>query len=450
MNTPLRRFLAATTATSVAMVGALALSAPATQAAPAAANAKKPTNYAFYGTAYGTRAGSNTLGVKSGSTAWAFLGCTRMPGVQKTARVAAVNLPTDNPVLHVGAVTSKNRTYRGKRRTGIISSNRVAKVVLGSPKGVNITIKGLETSANAFARRNGSFGVVPKFSSADIEAHTGIKPLDRLLNRTGATINTLLRYLGRNGAIKLPGLGRIALGATSTKRLPRQKAAVANATALRVQLQPAGNEVVNVEVGRSRSRIAKDVPSGVFRGLAEVIKGKALAGIVNVGAIGQKPLSCEGTRGKVRQSSIAGVNLLGADVIGAGVARTKVFGRQGKRGYARAWTESSLANIKLGVGNQALTVRGIVARANITQTKRGKLKRNIRGSRVASISFGGKKYRVPKPGVPLKIDGLLEISVMKRSTPPRAIKVTALQIKLLDGTGAVLNIGNARARINRR
>jgi len=420
------------------------------------------TNYGFSGWAYGTHVGANTVGVRSGETAYSYLGCTRLTGVIRERSVAAVNAPNDPSMITVGAVDSVSRTYRMTGgRVGTRSTNRVAKVVIGPADGFNITIKGLETKADAYATQDGKLHAVSHFNSLDISANLPdgpLDPLEELLNQAGAgvkdLINQLVNATGNN--IEIPGLGRIALGRNFNRVYSRF--AISNATALRITLYgPNGVEDVgpgddtDVVVGRSYARIARDVREGVMWGSGNAINAKLLGGLGTLGPIIERPLPCNGTNGIVKRTDLTFANPFNTNLLAAGVGTVRVWGDTLDNGNIRAWTEGSIANVTLGSGDTAVTINGIRGRANILLTKNGNVYKSIAGSQILSITAGGDSYPVPNPGVPLEIPGIANIEVFVVTKLARQIKVTAVRVTLLPGTPGetVVNLGNAKVAVRR-
>jgi len=451
----MRRALAAVAACGTVFAGGTVITTAPAQAA------QTITNYAFNGSAYGTHVSVNPLGVKSGPTAFSYLGCTRLTGILRERSVLAVNAPNEPAVLSVGAVDSVSRTYRMVGgRVGMRSNNRVAKVVLGDPNGINITIQGLRTKSDAYATKDGKLHAQSSFSSVDISANLPdqLAPLEDLLNKAGASINTLLAQLMKaaDNNIVIPGLGRIALGRTQNRVYTNH--AISNAISLRVKLfGPNGVEDntpvddVNLIIGRSRSRIAREVPNGVMIGNGHAIDISALDGTATLGPFGERPLPCEGTRGKVKEYSVVGTNLLNASVIGAGVGSGRVYGIQKADGSIKAWTEGRIASVTLGAGDSSLKLTGIVGRANAILTKNGNLYRSRTGSQILSITANGTSYPVPVPGTILEIPGVAKIQTFLTQRTKRTITVTAVRVTLLpDSPGAtIVNLGVAHVGIRR-
>ena len=445
---------------AVATLGTVLAGTAVITTAPAQA-AQTITNYGFSGWAYGTHVGANTVGVRSGETAYSYLGCTRLTGVIRERSVAAVNAPNDPEMITVGAVDSVSRSYRMTGgRVGTRSTNRVAKVVIGPADGFNITITGLSTRADAYATKDGKLHAESSFSSVDISANLPdgpLDPLEELLNGVGATINDLLLELinatGNN--IVIPGLGRIALGRNYNKVFSR--IAISNATSLRITLfGPNGVEDLgagddtDVIIGRSFARIARDVKQGVMSGSGNAVNAQLLGGLGTLGPIVERPLPCEGTNGVIKRTDLTFANPFNTNLLAAGVGTVRVWGDKLPNGNLRAWTEGSIANITLGTGDTALTITGIRGRANILLTKSGNVYKSIAGSQVGSIKVGDTTYELPAPGQSLEIPGVAKIEFFVTERHPRVIKVTALRVTLLSGPlESVVNLGNAKVAVRR-
>lgn len=414
MKLSLRRGLVA-----VATLGTVLAGAAVVSTAPAQA-VQTITNYGFSGWAYGTHVGANVVGVRSGETAYSYLGCTRLTGILRERSVAAINAPNDPELLTVGAVESTSRTYRVPGgRVGMRSTNRVANVVIGAPTGVNITISGLSTKADAYATKDGKMHAESSFSSLDISASLPdgpLDPLEDLLNGVGATVNDLLQALinATNNHIVIPGLGRIALGRDFNRVYSRF--ATSNATALRITLfgpnmvdDVGPGDDVDVIIGRSFARISRDVREGVMWGSGNAINAKLLGGLGTLGPIIERPLPCEGTNGIVKRTDLTFANPFNTNVLVGGVGTVKVWGDRLPNGNIRAWTEGSIADVTLGSGDTALKISGIRGRANILLTKAGNVYKSTSGSQVLAIKVGDTTYPVPPPGQPLEIPGVATI-----------------------------------------
>lgn len=447
MRKSIKRAFVASIATATSLAGAVVMTT-----SPAEAALSKYTNYGFEGAAFGTYAATGQVGVTSGRTAHSFMGCTRRVGVTINRSVATV---ATNPYLNIGGVATFTKTYRLANGTvGERSQAAVAAVTLGDPNGVNIQIKGLKTTTNAFATKDKKFHTSVSFTSADIAANTGT-PLDDVLNMAGATIGDLLKAVtdAAGGVLTIPGLGEIKLGGTSTKKF--YSYAEANAVALNVQLYgpdsaKGGGDDIIVRVGRSRSRINRNTTSGVFRGFAQPATATLVENLLQVGPLGEQRLGCQGTNGQVRSNAVAGIDLGNAGLIKVGGVEGSVYGLQKSDGSAKAWARAKVAGIKLGNADSSLEIKGIIGQANVTKYPSGKVSRGIGGSTILSLIVNGEAHPIPVPGDTIEIPGLARIEFMVVSKPTlRDIKVTAIRITLLDDTPGVVvvNLGVAKAGI---
>lgn len=421
-----------------------------TTGADAAAKPKpKVTNYVFNGYAYGTAANTGMVGVSSGPVANSTIGCTRRVDRSDANRVTDASVPG---TLELGAVTSHSDTYRKGGRVGLLSTNKVASATLGDPNGVHIAITGLSTRANAFANKKGKLNAKATFNAADIKARTGT-PLDDLLDGVGNPLNALLKEIQKNaGELEIPQLGILQIG-ERTERV-NAKAARARATSLVAKLygpdgKVGGGDDVRVRIGRASARIVKGVPSGIMAGRGKAISGSLLDGAVKVGPLGNKPLPCEGTAGKVKRNAVAGVNLLNANALRVGAVQARTYGKQLSKGRVKAWTEGRVANVSLNAGGTGIKINGIVGRANVKRTAKGKFVRNINGTDIGSIVIGGKKYALPKPGQAIEVPGVVKIRFAVTKKNKNTIEVTALRIVLLDGTVGTLDLGYAKTRVKK-
>ncbi len=174
--------------------------------------------------------------------------------------------------------------------------------------------------------------------------------------------------------------------------------------------------------------------------------------IVRLGRTAAQPLPCNGTKGEVRTTDLAGLNLLGLDALDIGAIRSQTMGRFGKGKRANAWAQNTIAQINLG----PLQINAIKGRANVRQGPGGKVTANSNGTTLGSIIVDGQEYSLAEflAALPdLEIPSLLAVrtNVIKRLK--RGIQVIALQLVVGEGaagdeTSLVrINLGNAIARI---
>lgn len=158
---------------------------------------------------------------------------------------------------------------------------------------------------------------------------------------------------------------------------------------------------------------------------------------------GRQPLNvmpCQGTYGKAIDKRLATLDLGGQLLTSDASTRSRaVQGAHRAHGVERAY----LGHLDLGGGQ--LVIHDIVAKASVTRTAHGVV-RSAKGTSLGSITANGRKQTIPKTGV-LEIPGVarLERAVVTRSHS--GISVIGLRITLLDGTGAVIDLAEAKLRI---
>ena len=448
----LRRAVASATAAGVALAGAAVLLA----GAPAEAAIKKvETPFAYQGSAYGTRVtlgDPGTGGASSGRTAWSVLGCTSMAPVRysKGSNLTKVNA---NDYIQIGAVDSFTSTYRKptKKLFGSRSVNKAANIVLGPESGPRLKIRALTTTANAFNRK-GKFGATAGVDLLGVDA-LNISPdgsatpgpladlLDAIDQGDDQLVEAVITGAGSNG-IDIPGLGTVyPAGKASTK--VRSAAASAGAFGIRVELDNGSQ----VNIGRAWSSITVADPAGVFVGDASGLDAVVGDGALGIGRTPFQNMPCRGTEGKWLTNPLLSAPQhaqLNADAL-----KAEVYGKPFRDGRAVARSRASVADITLGGG--ALEIKGIVGQVNVFQNKKGRVvRRTIEGTKIGAIVANGESQEIPSPGESLEIPGVANIrAAVRENLGKRGLRVHAIRIELLDGTGLVLNIGTAKAKIVR-
>lgn len=414
---------------------------------------KRETPFAYQGSAYGTRVtlGNESGSISSGRTAWSILGCTKLAPVvhDQNGHVGKVNA---NEQIHVGAVTSQTTSYRNPQADlfGSKSTNKIVDVVLGDPQGPHLKIGALHTVADAFskedklgAKTNITWTDLGIFVAPEDQPQTGT-PLDQLIDAINNEADkAAMQILEAAGVIEIPQVGTLTFGWKKTPVREKQGHAIANAYALRIDLANGST----VKLGRAWAKISKDVPAGVLTGYANATEAFALNDMVKSGRITQQPLQCRGTEGKEITNALARFHVPGAiDVRGANAT---VSGDQKQNGSAWVRNFANVAYVNLGDGQ--LVIEGIKAQGNIRQNKRGRIIRiDNEGTTLGSITSDGEPQQMPAPGEAMEIPGVARLELPLPDVRKRVVHVTGLRITLLDGTGAVINLANVKAKINRR
>lgn len=453
MKSIARRALGAFTATATVTASCLALSGITT--APAHSAPPKITDYGFQGAAYGSRAHSDLVGLRSDKTAHSLIGCTRKTGKKDRRILAAAQTPTNNPHLGIGVIESKSGSYRSQGRVGSKSVNKVAQVRLGATPGINLTIDALTSTTDAWASKNGKLHAAASYDSGDISLNSGVPLLDAVFAGPNDNLGTLLDLIrsAPGDGLVIPGLARIREGGQIETVKPQY--AVAKATALQVSLfgddgLETTQDDTQVTVGYSKSRINRGLTVGVFSGYGYGLDASLVNGVASVDRLAEKRLGCQGTGGRVLSASTAATNIGNLNLIGAGAAGARVFGKQ-KANSARAWTEGRIATFTLGSGAESIVIKGVTGRASVKRLASGKVVKSSAGSDIAVLRIGGTKVKIPKPGRSIKVGNLARLEFFVDQTKRSSITVTAVRIVLLDATAGVtaVNLGVAKAALRK-
>lgn len=423
-------------ATALALAAAVLAAPPPGSAAPGAAPdtvaaekakpkkpkkpKKKATPYAFRGHGYGTRILGGDLPAASGATALQSIGCTNRTGIHRRNAVADVQIPG---LGTVSGVRTDVRTVKTGSETAIISEHQVARIVLMESSFGRLAVEGITSMAKASGTPSGYA----------TETDT---TLAKLVFTAPGGQRRELRLPTLNRPVVVPGLLRVSIGDHLERRT--RTWARARANGLQITLIPTNTHVV---VGRTVAYITKGIKSGRFAGSSNATSTSLLGGVAGTGHTQRLSMPCQGTEGKVKVNEALGVNLPGALEVGA--VRSAQMGNQNKR---RAWgyEESSVASINLGGG--ALVVNALKGRVNVSRVKGKKPRVNYRGSQVAGITVDGETYTLPELDG-LEIPGLVKIQTLVKEPMKNGGQITALRLTLLDGTGAVVNLGQARLRV---
>jgi hypothetical protein len=420
----MRRIIPVSTAIALA---AAALSAPTAMntSATAADSAavKTPTPYAFRAGGYGTRIRGGDLPIGSGATAFQAIGCTNMAGIDRSNEVAEVEIPGLGTVSGIRTDVS---TVQTATETASISEHKIARIVLAESSFGKLTIGGLTSYAKASATPSGYVA----------DAKTSVANLRFEPTGGGAPMELDLPTPGQ--PVEVPGLLTLSIG----KNVERVGAdfAKAHAEALFIKLIPTGT---TVSVGSTGARINRGVKNGLFSGSANTTSTELAGGVAGTGRTQLVLMPCEGTGGKVLTNDAVGVNLPGLLEVGAVTASQM---GQNMPHRSLGYEESAVASVNLG--NGALVVEAIKARVNVIRG-RGmgkKPKVDFSGSQIAGITVDGQAYTLPELDG-LEIPGVAKIETMVEEMVKNGGRITALRLTLLDGSGAVVNLGQASLKI---
>ncbi|CAI9412066.1 choice-of-anchor P family protein [Nocardioides sp. T2.26MG-1] len=409
-----------------ALVASLGLIAPASGApAPAGASrtsAKARSDIALKASAYGTRLTGGQVPAGSGMTAFSVISCSVTPGIERTNEVVTANLPSAGTV---SGVTTRVWTRKSGASLHSYSRSTTAEVVLAdSPLG-KLSIRGVTSLSHAWHNATG-FHAETSSSIGKIVLTPPVGDPQEFDIPTPGT------------PIIVPGVAQISLGASNEST--NSSAASAWAAALRVKVLATGTDLV---VARSKAVAVSGVKHGRFGGYSAGTEAEVLGGVLTSGRNPLSIMPCQGTKGQPLTRSDAHVDLGGGLVVDA-VSSSQWGKRYDRR--SKAWERGSVAGINLGDG--ALKIDAVVGKATVIRKAGGGIVRSAAGTSIGTITANGEPQDIPIDQT-IEIPGVakLEPKVVQRLAA--GLKVIALRITLLDGSGAVIDLGVAKTTIRR-
>ena len=342
---------------------------PALAAGPtyAGTDATTTTSFAFKASGYGTRIKGGEIPAGSSTTGYRGFGCTTRAGKSLTNNVAETTLQG------LGTASGVRTRVWTTSRHGVVASHSthdIAEITLVRSGLGSLSIRAITSRATAYhdargfhARTTTHLGGLVFTPPVGGEQALPLPTPDRPITIPGvATI-----YVGRHAT------GRSATGAT------------ADAYALRVELLATGT---SVRVARSHAALYSGVTGGVFGGRAAATRVVTAAGdIVESGPNPLTPMPCQGTYGKLREKSLALVDLGGQLVVEGANARTR-GAQAGHRAHGMARAE--VAQVRIGGGQ--VVIDGIVGKATVVRHGHEVL-RSARGTRRS----GSRCWTAPGP-----------------------------------------------------
>ena len=302
------------------------------------------------------------------------------------------------------------------------SKHSIARLVIGSSALGSLEIQGISSVSRAF-NDGGRYGTEATNEIARIVLKVAGQPVQQLpIPAPGRTLT-------------VPGLASISLG-KSVKKVTRSFARISS-NVVDISVIPLGTRA---RIAQTNASIAGGINQGIFKGYAAGVEARGLADNLKVGRTPLSLVPCRGTEGRDKGKDIAGVDLgdLGQLRGVASGARASNLPRVAEGTVAGRVAEVSLLDGRI-------QINGILGVANVKR-ERGVLTRNSKGSTVLEIIIDGESYKIPAVGV-LEIPGLIKLEDAVEVRTQNGLKVIGLRITLLDGTGAVLDLGVAQLGI---
>ena len=380
---------------------------------------RTPTHYAMAGLGFGTAGSGGLAPAADDATAFQAIGCTNRAGIVKGNHVETTTVPG---LGNLENVTTKLWTTHSGDVVASHSRHSIERLTLASSGMGSLEINAIRSTVRAFHNATGYHGSTATHVGSLVYTPTA-GPAQQIPVPTPGHPATV------------PGLATIAIG-DATKTVGNAGAHV-TANALDIRVTASGSRF---RVAHTGAKIDGGVTKGTFAGSSSGSHGNAADGNASLGRQPLLLMPCQGTRGEVRTKSTTRSDL-GNNVVANNIA-TRELGAQlatAAKGYERA----SIASVD--IGGQDVVVRGIVGQANVTRSH-GDVVRNAAGTTIGEVTVNGETRKFPDTGV-LEIPGVarLERHIVHRT--PNGIQVTALRVTLLDGSGAVLDFGQARLRI---
>jgi hypothetical protein len=379
-----------------------------------------PTDYAMAASGYATQVTGGDIPAGVGKTAYSAIGCTNLAGLHKTAREA--NIPL-NGLLTASAAVTRTWTITDGVTTSAWATHKIAKVTLVDiPLVGTLTLDGIVSRSHTYHDASGYHAV----------ANTSLGKIT--LTLLGIPVNFPVPPAGQS--VTVPGVAKISVGAGQTS--VTADGATASATAVTLQFFPTDTTVV---LAASRSSISGNVRAALFEGSSTGITANALGGAIKVGKTPYLAMPCRGTGGHVRTRDVASVDLGTLGSVGA--LSTSEYAKKTQT-HAHSWQQAEVAGVSLL--DDSLVITGVVGKVSASYAKGGDVVTSDEGTQVASVTFNGEVIELPAHGS-VDIPGIATLTAGLEKQIPNGLKVTALQVKLLGGTGATINLATVRTVI---
>ena len=387
----------------------------------AGATATKSTTFAFGSSGFGTRViGGQVPAGSSSTTAYQHIGCTNRAGRSRTNNIAEASVPG------LGTVSDARTHLWTTSRNGVVASHSthsIGRIVLAQSQLGTLAIDAITSHVRAYHDAQG-FHAVATTRVGEITYTPPTGPAQSLPAPTP------------DQPVAVPGLATIYVGRHRTH--DSATSAGANAFALRVDVVASGN---SVRVARSHAELHAGLTGGIFGGRTAATHVVRAGG--DIAKSGPNPLTimpCQGTYGRTHKKTLSSDDLGGRMVVSGASSLVR-----GAQGLHRAEGVSRAKVNQLNLGGGQLVINGIVGRASVVRTAAG-VTTSARGTQLGTIMAGGKQQTFPPTGV-LEIPGVAELERAVVTRTPSGISVIGLRITLLDGSGAVIDLAEAKLGI---
>ena len=416
---PLRAVLAGAVTLGIAVAGAQ----PAAFSVGGSADSARTTHtdYGFYARGFATRVRGGDVPAGAGTTAFQVVACTSLAGIDRGNNVAKVQLP--------GAGTAKGlathlSTHRHPGKVSSVARTHVDRVNLADTPLGSLSLGNITSVARASHDGTGYHST----------GHTTLGSIT-LTPPTGPDQTFPAPAPGQT--LEIPGVAKITVGSVIAHQY--QAMSKVRVRGVIVEFEPTSTKVV---VAASKASVAGNVVSGIFKGQSYGSRINALTGIAKSGRNPLSIMPCQGTNGHTRMKHVARVTP------GGGLVVRGIYSRQrGNQTATKAHGIEKGGVAKLNLGDGQLVVSGVIGRVHVVRTQHG-IHRDTKGSTFGTITANGEAQSFPPTGV-LEIPGVAKLHRHIVTRYKHGIGIVALRIKLLDGSGAVIDLGAAKLKIQK-
>jgi hypothetical protein len=379
----------------------------------------KATPYAFRAVSYGTRIRGGQIPASSGTTSYQAIACTNRLGTAKENQVATVALPGLGELQGVHATTG---TTGSGDDVSTYATHEITSLGIDVPNLLSLQVKAIQASSVASHDANG------------YHATTDVK-VARIVLTVAGQVAVALPIPKPGAPVVVPGLLSISIG--KEKHVTGPASAIAKAEGLVIQVLPTNTKI---QVAHTATKLDTGIKRGLFYGKANATQVKALGDTVRSGPQPLQVIPCQGTGGNMRGKSLASVAVPG--VLQASGAGTNAMGDQSKK-KASGFMQATVAHAD--VLNGTLVLDAIRGRAHVARTK-GDVKADTDGTTVGQILLHGQPTSLGTLDG-LEIPGVLRVDTGVTTKSASGIEVVAVRITMLDGSGAVIDLGHAALQI---
>ncbi len=401
-------------AAGLGVTGHTATASGAERAAPERVAA---TPYALKTRGYGSKVVGGEVPAGSDTTAFERIGCTNKAGKVKRNHEAEVEVPG------LGVASGVTTTLRTTRNDGVVSSSsvqRIASVELAESSVGTLTIEALRSEARTFHNGKGF----------QAEATTDV---GRIVLTPAGGEPEVISVPSANEPVTIPGLAEIKVGRMISTESANGSFAKANALIVRVF-----ESGTKATLGLAQSRMNDGVEKLLFRGHSSGIQATGLEGAASKGRTPLSLMPCQGTLGKVLKKRIAGLDLTDAIEVGTLTSRQRANQTlKQAHGYERgSRREHRLRRRRAGH-------RGHRRPGQHRSARTARIRFDARGTTVGTITADGEPQTFPDTGI-LEIPGVARLEAkVDRADQGQSLSVVGVRVTLLDGSGAVIDLGTA-------